>query len=114
MLEIALERAGGAPLDLRTGSADALPVDDASCDVVLAFDSMDHWADVPAGLREVQRVLRPGGQFVVVKDQDAPSDSDFTAALTTAGFTVVDDQTIAEEDVRFRIWTTRYEPRPAV
>lgn len=44
-------------------SAEALPVSDASVDVVVSTFSFHHWSDQGAGLREVARVLRPGGYF---------------------------------------------------
>jgi ubiquinone/menaquinone biosynthesis C-methylase UbiE len=45
------------------GRAEALPLPDASIDVVLSTMSFHHWHDQAAGLREVARVLRPGGRF---------------------------------------------------
>lgn len=39
-----------------------LPHRDGSVDLVVSSLSLHHWADVPAGLREIQRVLRRGGQ----------------------------------------------------
>lgn len=46
-------------------SAMALPYADASFDRVLMVDTIHHLYDVVAGLREVYRVLRPGGTLIV-------------------------------------------------
>src|SRR5690242_10617333 len=43
------------------GSAEAIPLPEASVDVVLMFLTFHHWTDPLQGLREVRRVLRPGG-----------------------------------------------------
>jgi ubiquinone/menaquinone biosynthesis C-methylase UbiE len=43
------------------GSAEALPFEDASFDLVVSTMSFHHWANQRAGLREVSRVLVPGG-----------------------------------------------------
>src|SRR6266487_4068547 len=48
------------------GSAEALPLEDASVDLALSTISFHHWQDQAAGLREVARVLRPGGYFILV------------------------------------------------
>jgi len=47
------------------GSAEAVPLRDASCDLVLALDVLEHLDDDAAGLRECVRVLRPHGLIVV-------------------------------------------------
>lgn len=48
-----------------TGDVAALPQADASVDLVVSTMSFHHWADPVAGLREIHRVLRPGGRALV-------------------------------------------------
>ncbi|WUJ68982.1 class I SAM-dependent methyltransferase [Kribbella soli] len=43
------------------GSAEEIPLPEASVDAVLMFLTFHHWTDPLQGLREVHRVLRPGG-----------------------------------------------------
>jgi SAM-dependent methyltransferase len=50
---------------LARGVAEALPFGDARFDVVMCQGAMDHFADHRQFLAEVERVLRPGGHFVV-------------------------------------------------
>lgn len=49
----------------RQGDVAALPYADASVDVVLSTASMHHWPDIPAGIAEVRRVLRPDGLAMI-------------------------------------------------
>jgi len=46
--------------------AEALPLPDASVDLALSTTSFHHWQDQAAGIREIARVLRPGGFFILV------------------------------------------------
>ncbi len=46
------------------GSIYAIPLPSGSQDIVIASDLLEHLTDVPAALKEVFRVLRPGGVFV--------------------------------------------------
>ncbi len=48
------------------GTAEALALPDASVDLALSTISFHHWHDQAAGIREVARVLRPGGYFLLV------------------------------------------------
>lgn len=54
--------------NLRTlcGAAEALPFSAASYDLVISRYSAHHWTDPARALAEVRRVLRPGGQWVLV------------------------------------------------
>jgi ubiquinone/menaquinone biosynthesis C-methylase UbiE len=49
-----------------TGQAEALPLPDASVDLAFSTISFHHWQNQAAGIREIARVLRPGGYFVLV------------------------------------------------
>ncbi len=46
---------------LRHGRFEELPLPDASVDKILAVNVIYFWDDAPAVVREVRRVLRPGG-----------------------------------------------------
>ncbi len=59
----ALLRAGR--LDLRCASVDALPFADASFDKVCSVNSIFYWPDSAAGIKEIRRVLSPGGRLVL-------------------------------------------------
>jgi ubiquinone/menaquinone biosynthesis C-methylase UbiE len=52
-------------VDVRDGRGEQLPVDAASADAV-CVSSAWHWMDHERALREVARVLRPGGRFGVI------------------------------------------------
>jgi SAM-dependent methyltransferase len=52
----------GAPIETLQGSASQLDIQDASVDVVLCQQGMQFFPDQPAALREMHRVLRPGGR----------------------------------------------------
>ena len=112
MVEIAREQtashSAAAQIVYHEGAAENLPIEDASADFVLAFDSFDHWQDQAQGLQEVRRVLTVNGRFVVVKDGGLPNGTEarqaFVAALMKAGFEVIEEQAIAENDVSFTMW----------
>lgn len=61
----ARSRYGGKNVEFRTMDVSSLRFDDAAFDVVVSFETIEHLAGVDAFLREVQRVLRPSGTFVV-------------------------------------------------
>jgi ubiquinone/menaquinone biosynthesis C-methylase UbiE len=54
------------------GTAEHLPLGDASATVAWAVASFHHWTDPAAGLAEVHRVLAPGGRLLVAERLASP------------------------------------------
>ena len=50
---------------VKLGAGEQLPYDDGTFDLVTAFDVVEHMDDDLAGLREMRRVLRPGGRVLL-------------------------------------------------
>jgi SAM-dependent methyltransferase len=55
----------GNPLADLHGSIDAIPVEDASFDVVLCLQVLEHVPDPAAAVRELRRVVKPGGRVLL-------------------------------------------------
>jgi SAM-dependent methyltransferase len=51
--------------DVRLGAAESLPYEDESFDLVTALDVVEHLDDDVGGLREMRRILRPGGHALL-------------------------------------------------
>ncbi|MEL6866264.1 MAG: class I SAM-dependent methyltransferase [Bacteroidota bacterium] len=52
-------------IDWRLGQAEQIPLADAAVDTVIAQLTIHHWQNLEAGFREIHRVLRPNGRFVL-------------------------------------------------
>ena len=89
--------------NVKLGAAETLPYEDGEFDLVTAFDVVEHMDDDVAGLREMRRVLRPGGRVLLFVPtfmflwgvQDEVSNhrrrytmSEFRQVVTAAGFEV--------------------------
>ncbi|MDX6286983.1 MAG: hypothetical protein QOG53_2468 [Frankiales bacterium] len=66
MVDVAVRNAKalGFEIEGRVADAESLPYDDATFDLVVGHAVLHHIPDVELALREVLRVLRPGGRFV--------------------------------------------------
>jgi ubiquinone/menaquinone biosynthesis C-methylase UbiE len=68
MLDMARRLTRRAPgVTFVEGTADAIPVADASVDAAWALATVHHWPDLEPSLREVARVLEPGGRFLAAE-----------------------------------------------
>jgi ubiquinone/menaquinone biosynthesis C-methylase UbiE len=93
---------------IEQGSVAALPFEDGTFDVVTAVETHYYWPDLPANVREIHRVLKPGGTFALIAEtyRGGPllllygivmpllgaaflSDQQHQELLTAAGFTEV-------------------------
>ena len=111
---------------IEQGSVAALPFPDRTFDVVTAVETHYYWPDLPSNVREVLRVLKPGGTFALIAEayRGGPfrllytavmpllrakllSDSEHHDLLTQAGFTEV-----ATRHVRGKNWICAIGRRP--
>lgn len=60
---VAAARAADPLMDIRLADAGALPLDDASADLAIAFMSLHDIDHMDAAVQEIARVLQPGGRF---------------------------------------------------
>lgn len=61
----ARQHGAGLAVSFREGDVEQIPFDDESVDLVVSTLSLHHWGDPVAVLDEVDRVLRPGGSFLI-------------------------------------------------
>lgn len=92
------------------GSAELLPFGANHFDVITAFETIYFWPNLPNTLKEIKRVLKPGGTFLIVNEADGYGFLDdlypkiikgmtlykteeLSAILTKAGFTNIEIDT---------------------
>jgi ubiquinone/menaquinone biosynthesis C-methylase UbiE len=55
-------------VEIREGSVSRLPFPDGVFDLVTAVETHFWWPDLPADMREILRVLKPGGSLVIIAE----------------------------------------------
>jgi SAM-dependent methyltransferase len=129
-----LLRARGVAATFVAGDVEALPFRDGAFDVVTCRIAAHHFADVAAAVREVRRVLRPGGSFLlqdILGHDDAEAAAfvteverrrdpshvrayravEWKAFLRAAGLTPM-DSTVVAKGRPWDEWTTRTRMTP--
>ena len=78
-------------VELRHGSALSLPFAAQTFDKALAINSMQLWPDAAQGLREIGRVMKPGGRVALgFTPYSGQNKAGLAEALTAAGFANAD------------------------
>ena len=113
MLAVARDRVAGAGLDnvtFQIGKAANVPLEDGSLDLVIASLVLHHESDPARALEEFNRILRPGGQVLIVEQRKHELNAfhelmqdrltgfdpdDLQARLVSAGFERVRWRTLA-------------------
>ncbi|MCW2653902.1 MAG: SAM-dependent methyltransferase [Mycobacterium sp.] len=72
----------GLEIDGRVADAEGIPYDDGTFDLVVGHAVLHHIPDVEQSLREVVRVLKPGGRFVFAGEPSSVG-NEYARALST-------------------------------
>jgi len=72
LLAIASEKPRSIPSKLIEGSAESIPLDDATIDTVVSTWSLCSIRDLAAALAEIRRVVKPDGQLLFIEHGLAP------------------------------------------
>ena len=85
-------------VDVRDGTAEAMPVADESADAVTVAQAF-HWFDGDAALAEIHRVLRPGGRLLLVWNR-----RDLRDAMQRAVFDLIETYRCDTPSHRSLVW----------
>lgn len=88
------QRYPDAPVTFQVGDAENLPFPDSSFDVVLNVESSHCYGSMEAFVREVARVLRPGGDFLHADFRDREKVDMWRAQLRGSGLRLVQESHI--------------------
>jgi ubiquinone/menaquinone biosynthesis C-methylase UbiE len=87
-------------LSFQKGDAMQIPLDDASCDTVLNVESSFNYPDFEKFIGEVDRVLRPGGHFLIGDYRRAHSVDAFKASLDSLNYDVIEALDVSPHIIR--------------
>jgi 2-polyprenyl-3-methyl-5-hydroxy-6-metoxy-1,4-benzoquinol methylase len=108
--DVALQRVGLDPLaddyrrelgtarhqmEYRSSGSEKIPFGNAHFDVVTCLNALDHVDDIAAAIREIKRVTKPGGLFLLSVETDHPP--------TAAEPVTVDDSVLATFAPQFSV-----------
>jgi SAM-dependent methyltransferase len=82
------------------GNAEAIPMEDNSMDVVINVESCHSYGCVKTFLKEVCRVLKPGGHLLLVDFRKVENIEEFRSQLRETGLEWVEEEDITDNVVR--------------
>jgi len=114
-------------VEIQHGTVSALPFPDATFDLVTGFETYYFWPDLPGDLREIWRVLKPGGTLLITNEghedeqfakrnrrwvqwsgiEQLHTPEEHRALLVEAGYVTVGTTTIPEKN-----WITAVATKP--
>lgn len=61
----------------------SMPIEDESYDLASAFETIYFWPDIKETFKEVSRIIKPGGQFMIAQGTDGnhPDDEEWLATV---------------------------------
>jgi SAM-dependent methyltransferase len=86
-------------LKFKQGDAQNLSLDSNSCDIVFNVESSHRYPDFQSFLREVSRILRPGGHFLITDFRYAHEFEKFQEDVKNSGFKIVREKDINQDVV---------------
>jgi ubiquinone/menaquinone biosynthesis C-methylase UbiE len=72
-VEYAKHHFGGKNIEFKVGDAVTIPLDDDSVELVVCYETIEHIKDYEQFLREIKRVLQPGGRLIL----STPNEDEF-------------------------------------
>jgi ubiquinone/menaquinone biosynthesis C-methylase UbiE len=66
MIAVSKRNWANSDIDFITGDAQNMPLPESSIDIAVSSLSLHHWADPSQVFREIKRVLKPGGRFIIM------------------------------------------------
>jgi len=118
MLSLARESSASfANAEFQVASAERLPFSDAEFSHAFSMESLYYYSDMLAALREIKRVLKPGGLFVTVVDlfkENAPTEQWVEQLKVPVQFLSIAEYRVLFESAGFVNVSDRriYDPRP--
>ena len=88
---VAAARESDPAMDVRLADAAALPLEDASADLTVAFMSLQDVDEMPRAIREAARVLQPGGRLCLAIVHPLNSAGQFEQSTPDARFIIKAD-----------------------
>ncbi len=63
----------GKRCEIRQGSVEKIEMDDSSFDLATAFETVFFWPDPAVNFKEVHRILKENGRFIVINNYGKPN-----------------------------------------